>query len=197
MPRRTPISMKKGALPRRPQRHLGQAGQRRAVGAAASHDPDAGNVDDQKFGDCFRVQARGDIAFALPIVNAGHDDSTQVFAQELTLARLLNDADFDRQAEADRHRQPDIPPTGTPAACAEPPPSHAEHLRTRPSCRYLRILILILAYISRSVRRSCAVPTGLCHPGLSPAHAVLGPFRGTWSVHQKHQSGMQLLQVRQ
>ena len=46
-------------------------------------------------------------------------------------------------------------PTGTPAACAEPPLSHPEHPRTRPGCRYLRILILILAYISHSVRRTC------------------------------------------
>ncbi|UVK42025.1 hypothetical protein BPNPMPFG_003665 [Mesorhizobium sp. AR07] len=77
---RSIISKIKGRLPQRPQRHLGQAGQRRAVGAAASRDPDAGDVGDQKFGDCFRVQARGDIAFALRIVNAGYDGSAQAFA---------------------------------------------------------------------------------------------------------------------
>jgi len=42
---------------------------------------------------------------------------------------------FDSALAGNRHRQPDIPPTGAPAACAEPPPSHPEHLRTRPDCR--------------------------------------------------------------
>jgi hypothetical protein len=61
---RSIFGQKKG-LSQRPQRHIGQAGQSRTVGAAASGDADASDVRDQKLGDRFGLEASGDIAFPL------------------------------------------------------------------------------------------------------------------------------------
>src|SRR3984893_12953463 len=65
-----------------PQRHVGQAGYSRPVGAAAPGDANASDVSDQRLGDRFGVKARGDITLPLCIANACGDGSAQASCQQ-------------------------------------------------------------------------------------------------------------------
>src|SRR5258708_23453507 len=73
---------KRERLPQCSQRHIGQARQGRAVSTAAPGYPDASDVRDQKLGDRFGGEARGDITFPLRITNAAGNGSAQASCQQ-------------------------------------------------------------------------------------------------------------------
>src|SRR5271168_1488291 len=70
-------SPKKGRLSQRPERHVGEAGQRRVVGAAASGDANTGNIRDQELGDRLGIETGGNIALPLRIADAADDGGAQ------------------------------------------------------------------------------------------------------------------------
>jgi hypothetical protein len=71
------IHKKRGWLSQRPVHHVGDASQRRVVGAAASGDANACDVRDQNLGDTLGIETGGAIALPLRIADAAGDSVAQ------------------------------------------------------------------------------------------------------------------------
>jgi hypothetical protein len=102
-------SSKKGRLSQRPERHVGETGQSRVVGAAASGDANAGDVRDQELGDRLGIETDDNITLPLRIADDSSGRSSLKAAQFISSGSVRVS-----------RKQPRTPPAGlsTSPSCA-------------------------------------------------------------------------------